>query len=66
MISLTNLAIDITHAEGGKVEISLAQVKEVLGILGRRWRGEGYASLSPAEIQAEINAIVQRAGRRKK
>jgi hypothetical protein len=66
MINLNQTAQEIAIDERGKVAISVAQIKEILGVLGRRWRGEGYASMSPAEIQAEINAIVQRAGRRKK
>lgn len=68
--NLNHLVRDIAWAEDGKHEITIAQIKEVLGILGKRWRGEIWdnskntdTKLPPAEIMAEINAIVQKAGR---
>jgi len=73
--NLNELAREIAQAEGGE-EVSIAQVKEILAILGRRWRCEevlGFRKaggavkpvivrLTQTQAMAEINAIVQRAG----
>lgn len=57
-INLNELAAELTLAEGLKVSITDAQVKELLGCLGRRWRKQ------PEMILAEVAAIVERAGKR--
>lgn len=57
--NLNKLAREITLVEGLEKSISIAQVKEVLGILGERWR-DGTVE----QMAAEVSALVSRAGRR--
>jgi len=59
-MNLNDLATEVTLDEGLKVQISVAQSKEILGVLGRRWR-----QLPPAEVLSELAAIVARAGHRR-
>lgn len=37
-LNLNELAVYIAEAEAGKEEISIAQIKEVINILGNRWK----------------------------
>lgn len=53
-----DLAVDLTLDEALKQQVGIAQVKELLGCLGRRWRRH------PEMILAEVAAIVERAGRK--
>lgn len=58
-VDLDKLARDLTVEEGLKQSLAVAQVKEVLACLGRRWR-----FMPPEEFAAEVAAIVERAGLR--
>lgn len=57
LVDLNELAVAITKEEGLSLSLSVAQIKEVLAILGRRWR-----SMPPEEAALEIMAIVERGG----
>lgn len=58
-MNLNALISHIAREEGGKRSAGgTAQVAEILGILGRRWRG-----MSPLRALAEFRAIRTRAGR---
>jgi len=37
-LNLNELAVYIAEAEAGKEEISIAQIKEIINILGNRWK----------------------------
>jgi hypothetical protein len=56
-INLKNLAKDIAAEEGLKEQVSIAQITEIIGILGRRWRG-----MPTDTTLAEVSAIIERAG----
>jgi hypothetical protein len=56
-VNLNDLAAELTAAEGLKESVSIAQVKELLGILGRRWR-----EAPPKQALDEFLAISERAG----
>lgn len=56
-VNLNDLAVELAREEKGDKQVSIAQIKEILGILGRRWR-----SLSFAERSEEFWAIYERAG----
>ena len=57
-VNLNDGAAQIAATEGLLESVSIAQVKELLGILGRRWR-----KVSPAQAFDEYAAIVDRAGK---
>jgi len=56
-VNLNTLANEIAAEEGLLESVSVAQVKEILGILGRRWRG-----MDTVESDLEYRAIIDRAG----
>lgn len=56
-VNLTELAVELTRDEGLKEPLSVAQVSEVIGCLGRRWRENPGAMV-------EALAISDRAGKR--
>ena len=59
MIDLRNVINDVAREEGGKKSAGgSAQVAEIIGVLGRRWR-----SMSWMQALAEFRAIRKRAGR---
>jgi len=60
MANLNRMASELAEVEGLKEPISVAQVKEVLGCLGERWR----QNPDKADVQEEIAAILKRAGKR--
>lgn len=55
--NLNDLASDIATAEGLEQSVGVAQVKEILGILGERWRG-----MHDVDVIAEVRCITARAG----
>lgn len=57
-VNLNDVAAQIAAEEGLLESVSIAQVKELLGILGRRWR-----TVSPAQAFDEYAAIIDRAGK---
>ena len=69
---LHRLAVDLARMEGGKIEVSVAQISEIIGKLGIRWRA-AYEKLGEAKSEdkpfsgihpaIEFSAICQRAGR---
>lgn len=56
MANLNDLAIAIAEEESGD-EINIAQIKEVIGILGKRWRKQDFEV-----VISEVRAIIERAG----
>lgn len=56
-INLNELAKEITLLEGKSESINIAQVKEMIAILGNRWR-----AMEMNEVIEEVNAIRDRAG----
>lgn len=58
-VNLNDLVRDITLQEGLEQRQSVAQVREIVGILGHRWR-----SMSDEEFQQEADCIRERAGLR--
>jgi len=59
-VNLRVLAAELTKDEGGRESMPIAQVTELLGVLGRRWRAVGAD-----QAAREFTAIVRRAGRRR-
>lgn len=59
MADLRKLAREIAKLEGKKTNLSIAQITEVLGALGKRWR-----ALTPEAALREAAAIIERAGKR--
>jgi hypothetical protein len=57
-VNLRDLSASITRAEGLKRSVSVAQVSEIIGLLGAHWR-----AVPSEQMAAEIDAIVSRAGR---
>ena len=57
-VNLNDVAAQIAAEEGLLESVSVAQVKELLGILGRRCR-----TVSPAQAFDGYAAIVDRAGK---
>ena len=57
MANLNQLAEEITKLEGKRISLPIGQIKEVLGILGRRWR-----AMTSVRVIDEINSIIKRAG----
>lgn len=57
-VNLNTLANEITDAEQGKVNLTVAQVKDVIAALGHRWR-----DLPAPQAAAEFAAITERAGK---
>lgn len=60
-VSIRQIASELTREEGLSEQVTVAQVAEILGCLGRRWRFK-----PPEEFAAEAAAIVARAGARSK
>ena len=59
MKNLNEIASKVATEEGGKKSAGgVAQVTEILGVLGRRWRG-----MSWLKALAEFRAIRKRAGK---
>lgn len=59
-MNISNLINEVARAEGGKRSAGgSAQVAEIIGILGRRWRG-----MSWFKALTEFQAIRKRAGKR--
>ena len=59
MIDLRDVINDVAREEGGKKSAGgSAQVAEIIGVLGRRWR-----AMSWLQALAEFRAIRKRAGR---
>ena len=56
-INLNELARQITLAEGLSQRQSIGQIREMLGILGHRWR-----HMTDEEVQQEVDCIRERAG----
>lgn len=56
-INLNHLATQIRNQDKGEQNLSLVSVKEILGILGRRWR-----EMTTKQMLSEIKAIYERAG----
>lgn len=59
MANLNTIAEEVTAAEGLKTSVSIGQVKEIIGIMGDRWR-----NMPIDKAQAEFAAIITRAGLR--
>jgi hypothetical protein len=57
-MNLNELARVLTLEEGGKRSATIAQTKELLGVLGRRWRRIGWIG-----ALKDVVAIMTRAGR---
>jgi hypothetical protein len=57
-MNLNELAKYITTEEGLNEQVDITQVKEILGILGRRWR-----NLSEEQFLEEVNLIKTNAGK---
>lgn len=58
-INLNALTREVALAEGLGQGVGVAQVREIIGILGHRWR-----NMPAAQAQAEVHCIMQRAGLR--
>lgn len=58
-VDLNEFAQTLSKAEGLKKRVPLTQVKELLGLLGDRWR-----ELPEEQVKAEIAAVINRAGLR--
>lgn len=58
-VRLDKLAIYIKENDANEKNISLTDAKEMLGILGRRWR-----NMPDEEFLAEVLAIYERAGKK--
>ena len=56
--NLNILANELTYVEGLAEELSVGQIKEILAILGIRWR-----SMSEDEAFKEFQAILKKAGK---
>jgi hypothetical protein len=61
MADLRKLAREIARLEGGKVDLTIAQVSEVVGALGVRWR-----RMSVPDVLVEVAAMTGRAGLRRR
>lgn len=57
-MNLNELAKYIAVKEGLNEQVDITQIKEILGILGRRWR-----SLSEEQFLEEVNLIKSNAGK---
>lgn len=57
-VNLKNLIVEITEAEGLNQLSNVAQVSEILALLGKRWRDMGRE-----EALLEFDAIFDRAGK---
>lgn len=57
--NLNKLSAELTTEEGLNESLSIGQVKELLGLLGKRWR-----EMTPEDFLAEATAIKDRAGRK--
>lgn len=55
--NLNGLAVELSIREGGKEQINIAQIKELLGMLGDQWRSVPFE-----EVMADVYAIIDRAG----
>lgn len=60
-MNLNKLAKEITVMEGLKQSLSIAQVKEVIALLGIRWR-KMIADKEEDRMDNEIDLIILRAG----
>ncbi len=60
-VNLNKLADALTDLEGGKTNLTIAQVKDVIAALGEHWRG-----VLPEQAAAEFAAIIAKAGLRSK
>lgn len=60
-INLNKLAVAICEKEGGKANLTIAQVKDVLAAMGEHWR-----TVAPEVAASEYAAIVERAGLKSK
>lgn len=58
-MNLNTLAEEVTSAEGLKDPVSIAQVKEIIGVFGDRWR-----NMPLEEAEHEFLSIRSRAGLR--
>ena len=58
-MNLNELAKEIATAEGKKVEVNIAQIKEILGVLGKRWR-----DMNIDDFYDEAHLIRNKAGMR--
>lgn len=58
-MDLNVLAEEITSAEGLKTPVSIAQIKEIIGIFGDRWR-----NMCLEDAENEFYTIRNRAGLR--
>lgn len=56
-MDLNKLAKELTEMEGLKESCTVAQVKEIIALLGIRWRTMDYSV-----VMTEVEAILQRAG----
>lgn len=58
-VDLNDFALELSKSEGLTKKVPVTQVKELVGILGARWR-----NLPEEDVKAEISAIINRAGLR--
>lgn len=56
-VDLNVLAAELTKYEGLGKSINIAQVKELLGVIGYRWR-----NMTDDQVHEEINSIITKAG----
>jgi hypothetical protein len=56
-VNLNDLARDLTLVEGKDNSVGIADVKEILAVLGDRWR-----SMPEEQALEEFRAIIERAG----
>lgn len=56
-VDLNDLADDLARKEGLSESLSSAQIREVIGLLGRRWRSQEIS-----RTMLEMHAIFDRAG----
>lgn len=56
-VNLNDLARELTLVEGKSESMNIGDTKEMLAVLGQRWR-----SMPEEEAEAEFRAILERAG----
>lgn len=57
MENLNKIAVDITRREGKLQNMTIAQVKEIIAVIGMRWREMPFG-----DVLREVAAIYEKAG----
>lgn len=59
MENLNKLVLEIITKEGKKEQVTIAQVREIIGVMGQRWR-----DMKTHDVLREVASICEKAGTR--